>query len=267
MLYLEQKFNTLMVTTHLILLKKWGVAIILIFSFFFNLKETKAQQFNTDNYLTMSHGTTTVTMTAGGRNSGAILSFALIPNWEFFVQTSLFWENEKELVPQHFNLQGYAKYMFWVNKENDGGGAVFLGFGRSPGYWDETEFLQSHRSIWTAVPITFVLFNKTISWDLMPGALLDWSNTDINEAALGFTYSTRIAVYKIIPKSAIVGEVYGTAGSAYSKPEYKIGFRWEPNNTIVPAISYGRAFDGSSGARLEIGVTIFTPQYLKKPVN
>ncbi len=256
-----------MIIPQLIRLKKSCFVIIFLSAFFLNSLDTQAQQFNTDNYLTMSHGTTTVTMTAGGRNSGAILSFALVPRWEFFIQPTLFWENEKELVPQHFNVQGYAKYMFWVNKENNGGGAVFLGFGKSPGYWEETQFLKSHRNIWTAVPITLALFDNTISWDLMPGALLDWSNTEIGNATFGFTYSTRVAVYKIIPKSAIVGEVFGTAGSAYSRPEYKIGFRWEPNYTIIPAISYGGTFDGTSGARLEIGVTIFTPQYLRKPLK
>lgn len=243
------------------------LAVVFLSIFFLSSIDTRAQQFNTDNYLTMSHGTATITMTTGGRNAGTILSFALVPKWEFFAQAFLFWENEKELVPQHFNVQGYAKYMFWVNKQNNGGGAAFLGFGKSPGYWEQTEFLKSHQNIWTAVPITLSLFNNTISWDLMPGALFDWSNSETGDPAWGFTYSTRVAVYKIIPKTAIVGEVYGTSGSAYSKPEYKIGLRWEPNRTIVPAITYGSALDGTSGARFEIGVTIFSPEFLKKPLK
>jgi hypothetical protein len=74
-------------------------------------------------------------------------------------------------------------------------------------------------------------------------------------------------VYKIIPKTAIVGEVYGTVGSAYSRPEYKIGLRWEPNNTIVPAFTYGSTFDGTPRVLWEIGVTVFSPQFLKKPLR
>ena len=243
------------------------LTVVFLGIFFLSSIHTRAQQFNTDNYLTMPHGTATTLLTAGGRNAGMAASFALVPKWEFFAQAFLFWENEKELSPQHFNILGYAKYMFWVNKENNGGGGAFLGFGKSPGYWEQTEFLKTHQNIWTAVPITFPLFNNTISWDIMPGAIFDWSNSESGDPAWGFTYSTRVAVYKVIPKTAIVGEIYGTSGSAYSAPEYKIGLRWEPNNTIVPAITYGRALDGTSGPQLEIGVLIFSPQFLKKPLK
>ncbi|MEQ8303108.1 MAG: hypothetical protein RIB47_06930 [Cyclobacteriaceae bacterium] len=246
--------------------KKSCLALVFPITISFVTPDALAQQFNSDNYLTMSHGTTTITMTAGERNSGTILSFALIPKWEFFAQAFLFWENEEELVPQHFNVQVYAKYMFWVNKKKSGGGAVFLGVGKSPGYWQQTEFLKTQRSVWTAVPITIPFFNNTISWDIMPGALFDWENGENGDSAWGFTYSTRMAVYKIIPQCAIVGELYGTEGSAYSTPEYKVGIRWEPNSTIVPAITYGGTFNGTPGARLEIGVTIFSPTFLKKPL-
>jgi hypothetical protein len=101
----------------------------------------------------------------------------------------------------------------------------------------------------------------------MPGALYDWKNGETGDPAWGFTYSTRVAGYKIIPKMAIVGEIYGTEGSAYSRPDYKVGLRWEPNSTIVPAVSYGGTFDGTPGALFEIGGTIFSPQYLKKPLQ
>ena len=240
---------------------------IFILHTLFVFREVNAQQFNSDNYLAMPHGTVTTVLTGGMRNSGVVASFALMPKWEFFAQAFLFWEDEKELIPQHFNTQLYAKYMFWVNKQNTGGGAVFLGFGKSPGYWQQTEFVQTHRNIWTAVPITIPLFNNTISWDLMPGALYDWSNGVEDKPAWGFTYSTRVAVYKVIPKTAIVAEVYGTEGEAYSRPEYKVGLRWEPNNTVVPALTYGGTFDGTPGAGLEIGVMIFSPQFLRKPLH
>jgi hypothetical protein len=64
----------------------------------------------------------------------------------------------------------------------------------------------------------------------MPGALVDLDYGNNKETAWGFTYSTRIAVYKVIPQTAIVAEVYGTEGKAYSKPECKVGLRW---NIIV----------------------------------
>jgi len=51
-----------------------------------------AQQFNTDNYLSMPYGTATFLITHGTRNSTVVTSFALAPNWEFFAVANLFWE-------------------------------------------------------------------------------------------------------------------------------------------------------------------------------
>ncbi|NJN26359.1 MAG: hypothetical protein HC819_10455 [Cyclobacteriaceae bacterium] len=223
-----------------------------------------AQQFNTDNYLTMPHGTGTFVITTGQRNATLISSFALVPKFEFFVQGNLFRDYRIDNYVQHFTTTVYAKYMFWANKKNNGGAAAFFGFGQSPGYYADTEYTQLHKNIWTAIPITIPLFKNMISWDIMPGGMIDFNTKDTNEIALGFTWSSRVAIYKIIPKTAIVAEVYGTEGQASSKPEYKIGLRWEPNDFIVPAISYSSQLSGGYGAGLEIGVVIFTPQFLKK---
>lgn len=226
--------------------------------------DLRAQQFNSDNYLTMPHGTGTFVLTTGERNSGMVSSFALIKNFEFFVQAFLFRDIRVDDYSQHFNTTVYAKYMFWVNEANTGGAAVFLGMGQSPGSFTQDGYSPLHKNYWTALPITIPFFNNTISWDIMPGAMVDLDYGNNKETAWGFTYSTRVAVYNVIPKTAIVGEVYGTEGQAYSKPEYKVGLRWEPNSFIVPAISYGGSFDGSLGAGFEIGVVIFSPPFLKK---
>jgi len=235
---------------------------IITFSFAIN-KPSNAQQFNSDNYLTMPHGTCTMILTAGQRNAGFIESFALFPRWEFFAQATLFWAKESENIPQHFSTNIYAKYMPYENEEKTAGVGVFLGNGRSPFYYSETELLARHTNIWTAVAVTIPFIDNMFSWDIMPGGMVDFDYGNNKKTAWGFTYSTRIAVYKIIPQSAIVGEIYGTAGEQYSKPEYKIGIRWEPNNTFVPAITYGSAIDGTRAAGFEIGVMIFSPQFLK----
>lgn len=242
--------------------KAYYKALFLLFIAF--SQSAKAQQFNSDNYLTMPHGTGTFVITAGQRNSTLISSFALVPKFEFFVQANLFRDYRVENYVQHFTTTVYAKYMFWANKENNGGAAVFLGFGRSPGYYIDTEFTELHKNIWTAVPITIPVLDNMISWDIMPGALVDFSPKDSDQTAWGLTWSTRLAIYKIIPKTAIVGEVYGTQGQVSSPAEYKIGLRWEPNDFIVPAITYSSQVQGGYGAGLEIGVIIFTPQFLKK---
>lgn len=223
----------------------------------------KAQQFNTDNYFTMPHGTCTFVLTAGQRNATFINSFALVQNWEFFAQANLYWENQDNNLSQHFTTTLYMKYMFYENAEKTGGFAAFLGYGKAPGYYEQSEFLYRHTNIWTAVPITIPLFNNVLSWDIMPGGMVDFDYGNSKEAAWGFTYSTRMAIYKIIPECAIVGEYYGAAGELYSTPEYKAGIRWEPNETVVSALTYGSAIEGLSGPGFEIGVVIFSPPFLK----
>ncbi len=226
-----------------------------------------AQQFVTDNYLAMPHGTETVVLTTGQRSANITTSFSLIRNWEFFAQANLFWAVVDQEIPQHFTASVFSKWMFWENQNKNGGGAFFLGYGKSPSYWQNTEFLEERKNVWSSFSFTFPLFNNFISWDIMPGVILDWGdNFEIN-SVWSFTYASRIAVYKIIPKSAIVFETYGSEGEAFSPPEYKVGIRWEPNETIVPALTYSGRFDGSRGARIEIGVMIFSPRFLRKQTD
>jgi len=243
-------------------MKKYSLigCVLMIFS----LSQTYGQQFNTDNYLTMPHGTGTFVITGGERNSSFISSFALIKNFEFFFQANLFKDTRVNGYSQHYTTTAYAKYMFWANKENTGGAAAFLGLGQAPGYYTNTKYTKMHRNFWTAIPITLPLLNNSLYWDVMPGAMVDFANGEAKDKAWGFTWSSRIAIYKIIPKIAIVGEIYGVEGKAYSKPEYKVGVRWEPNDFIIPAISYGACLDGSLGSGLEIGIVIYTPSFLKK---
>ncbi|MBX3240366.1 MAG: hypothetical protein KIT80_02050 [Chitinophagaceae bacterium] len=225
---------------------------------------TAAQQFNTDSYLAMPHGVGTFVLTAGQRNATYNNSFSLLPKWEFFTQALVYWEDKANETPQYFTLSVYAKYMFKENQDKTGGAAIFIGLGRTPAYYRSREIRNFQRTIWTAFPITLPLFRNTISWDIMPGATLNFDDGN-NRGAFGFTYTARVAVYKVIPKVAIVGEIFGTVGAAYSKPEFKTGLRWEPNSTIIPAITYGAALDGTKTSGLEIGVMIFTPPFLKRP--
>lgn len=223
-----------------------------------------SQQFNSDNYLTMPHGTATFVVTTGQRSSTLLGSFALVPNFEFFAQANLFRDYRIENYPQHFTTSVYAKYMFWVNKNNNGGAAAFLGFGRSPGYFETTEYTDLHKNVWAAFPVTFPFANNAILWDIMPGGLVNFNHEDKSETAWGFTWSSRLAIYKIIPKTAVVAEIYGAEGTASSPTEYKVGLRWEPNDYIIPAITYSSNIEGGYGAGIEIGIIIFTPQYIKK---
>jgi hypothetical protein len=240
------------------------VKLVVFIVMLFSAQSIYAQQFSSDSYLTMPHGTGTFVLTTGERNASMYSTFTLLPRFELNFSSSLFWDDESANSSQFFSLNVFGKYMFWVNEAKTGGAAVFLGIGKSPGFYTQDGYSALHKNYWTALPVTIPFFNNTISWDIMPGALVDLDYGNNKETAWGFTYNTRIAVYKVIPQTAIVAELYGTEGQAYSKPEYKVGLRWEPNSFIVPAISYGACFDGSPGAGFEIGIMIFSPQFLTK---
>lgn len=111
--------------------------------------------------------------------------------------------------------------------------------------------------------ILFSLFDKAVSWDLNPGAQYTFDQGTENATGdWAFRYSTRVAVYKIIPKTAIVGEVYGSSGGGSAHTEYRVGLRYEPNNYFIPALTYGNTTDGSRGPGVEIGVLIISPPFL-----
>ena len=99
-----------------------SISLLILFGIAAPSADLSAQQFNTDNYLAMPHGTISTTLTAGQRNSGVIASFALIPKFEFFAQATMFYENTSREIPSHFTTTVYAKYMFWVNDEKNGAG-------------------------------------------------------------------------------------------------------------------------------------------------
>jgi len=243
------------------MIKKTAVLLLIFISSNF----IKAQQFNSDNYLTMPVGTGTFVLNYGERDASIYSVFALFKNFELNIQANLFWEDPSNSTPNHFTTNVYGKYTFWVNKTNNGGGAVFLGMGKSPGYYTKNEYSDMQKNYWTAVPIS-IPFGNAVFWDIMPGALVnfDFLENNTKTTAWGFTYSTRLAIYKIIPKKANVDEIYGTEGKAYSKPEYRAGLRWEPNAWIALAGTYGAMLNGKKGAGFELGIVIYTPQFLKK---
>jgi hypothetical protein len=66
------------------------LCFFLLVFFLIRFTDSFSQQYNTDNFLTMPHGTGTFVITTGERNSAMISSFALIENFGFFVQANLF---------------------------------------------------------------------------------------------------------------------------------------------------------------------------------
>jgi hypothetical protein len=95
----------------------------------------------------------------------------------------------------------------------------------------------------------------------MPGASYTVDYGSDEKGAWAFTYSTRAAWYPVNLKWAIVGEVFGGEGEVTTIPEYKTGLRWEPNPYATFALTYGQEFNGSNGARFEVGMMLFTPSF------
>ena len=225
---------------------------------------TMAQQFTSDNYLSMPHGTQTVVLTTGTEMTTVLPSFALFRNWEFFLAAVLYHQNAEEAVAAHYSTSFWGKYMAYENEARNGGWAVTAGTGSSPGYYRQQVGLDRGLKTWWITPMaTLPLFGGALLWDLNPGAVVNTDYEGSGEVKYGFQYATRLALYGVIPKSALVGEVYGTAGDAFVEGQYRVGIRWEPSESVgAVALTWSQGLDGSVSQGLEIGVVIYSPRFL-----
>jgi hypothetical protein len=224
----------------------------------------RAQQYNSDSWLSKPHGMATVILTAGERTEMFMTTFSLFPRWEFTAAAYLYNSDDDPTTDDGYSTSYYAKYMFYENQAQTGGAAVKFGTGLDPGYLvDNVGLKDAFQTYWMNTPATLPLFDNKLSWDIMPGASVTRDYGYGGNTAWAFTYSTRAAWYCFGPEASIVGEVFGSAGEARNIPEYKIGVRWEPNQHVVWALTYGEEFDGPNGAGLEIGVMLFSPPFLK----
>ena len=234
-----------------------GLAVLTVVS-------SQAQQFNSDSYLSKPAGTITTILTAGQRNEMMMLTFSLLPRWEFTTSIFIYNSDSDVKTAEGYSSSLYAKYMFYENKAKTGGFAVKFGTGLEPGYLDTSNSLhEAFRTFWANAPATIPFFDNKLSWDVMPGfsvtrKLNDESNAGVTWA---FTGATRLAWYPFSPKWSAVGEILGAAGQGTSPPEYRVGPRWEPNQYIVIALTYDNEIGGNNGAKFEIGAMLFSPPF------
>lgn len=226
-------------------------------------KLTYGQQYNSDSWIAKPHGTITLIPTVGQRSNMLMTTYSLFPNWEFTYAVYLYNKDNDPLTDDGRSSSLYAKYMFYENDTETGGASVKFGTGLFPGFIKNASKLDdAFNTYWVNFPTTIPFFNNHLSWDIMPGVSVTRTYGDDGEKdATGFTYSTRLAWYPFDEKWAAVGEVFGQEGETYSKPEYRMGVRWEPNQHFAWALTYGQEFDGDEGAGIELGVMIFTPQF------
>jgi hypothetical protein len=227
------------------------------------LEQTSAQQFNSDSWLSKTHGTVTIIPTFGQRNTMLMTTFSLFPRWEFTLAGYMYNDDHDLKTDDGYSTSYYAKYMFYQNKKETGGASVKFGTGMKPGtITGEDRTKDAFQSFWVNFPCTVPLFDNKVSVDLMPGASVSKNYGTDQTTAWGFTYSTRLAWYPFDPKWSAVGEVFGTQGGNEAIPEYKAGIRWEPSQYAVFAVTYGKEFKGSEGARFEIGIMLFSPPFI-----
>lgn len=222
----------------------------------------RAQQFNSDNYLSKPLGVATLILTYGERNTMVMNTYSLLPKWEFTFAAYLFDDDRNPNTDDGYSTSLYAKYMFYENQAKTGGGAIKFGTGLDPGYLDtEHRLKDAFRTYWTNAPVTLPFKENKFQLDLMPGASVTSGYGPDDETVGAFTYATRLAWYPTKPTWSLVGEAIGAEGKGTGPAEYRVGFRWEPNATAVFALTYDHEFKGDNGAGFEVGMMLFTPPF------
>jgi hypothetical protein len=216
-----------------------------------------AQQFNADNQWVAPHGVGTVAATTGEEYSTLVLVAAFVPEWEFNLGVTHYDSSSDGLTESHDTGTLYVKHRFFENEQATGGLAIMAGTGIDPGHLEAGEVTDTFESWWANLVYTIPFNDGQITWDLLPGFLLNLDQNDTDNRAWGMTYSSRIAVYDVIPQSAIVAEVFGTTGEAHSDPQYRFGVRWESPKLIIAA-TFSEAINHSGGAGFEIGFVYLT---------
>lgn len=240
-----------------------SMKIILVVATILETEQVRAQQFNSDSWLSKPCGMVTLIPTLGQRNSMLMTTFSLFPKWEFTVAGYMYNNDGDPRTDDGYSTSLYAKYMFYENEAKTGGAAVKAGTGMRPGtIAGEDRTKDAFRTYWMNVPCTIPFFNNKLSWDIMPGASVTRNFGKDETDAWGFTYSTRLAWYPFNMEWAAVGEVFGTTGDAGTIPEFKAGIRWEPSQYAVFAFTYGNELGGNNGAGFEFGIMLFSPPFV-----
>lgn len=221
--------------------------------------DARAQQFNSDNWRVLPNATGMGMLSVGEHYSVMYLGYGFSPGWEADVGYSIFKE-EEENTAAHYATTAYVKRLIFQDEALTRGAAVMAGIGKGPGFIESGVKIQDFRNYWVSVPVTIPFFDDKLSWDLMPGVTWNTEYGLEEESAVGFTYSTRLAIYRIVPQSAIVFEVFGAEGDAEAPAQYKAGVRWE-SEFVVAALTYGDGLEGNDGGGFELGFIFLTMPY------
>lgn len=216
-----------------------------------------AQQFAGDNQWVAPHGVGTFVATAGEEYAQLYAIAALLPEWEFNLQFNFYYDDPRDATGSYTAVNIYAKRRLWENEAGTGGYSVLFGTGLYPEHLEQGTVATAFHTWWATATATYGFLDDRLLWDLLPGASVNFDEDQSGETTWAFTYTSRVAVYGVIPHSALVGEVFGSAGEASADPAYRVGVRWESPRWIV-AGTYAAGFDGSPSAGFELGAFVFT---------
>lgn len=235
--------------------KHWALALGLGLAVFAN--SAQAQQFSGDNQWVAPYGVGTFVATVGQEYSQFYAIASLVPEWEFNAQFTHFYDDPAERSDSYTATGLYVKRRLKENEAQTSGYAFLAGTGSYPEHVELGERNTALKSWWAMGVATYNFADDRVLWDILPGVSYNTDEGGTGANAWAFTYSSRVAVYDVIPQSAVVAEVFGAAGEAYAKPSYRFGVRWESPKVVI-AVTYANAFDGSGGAGFEVGVMYFT---------
>ena len=228
------------------------------------VESVHAQQFVGDNQWVAPTGVSTLVGTVGEEYSSVILIGALIPEWEFNAMGSYYYDDPREKSEDYVASTFWAKRRLFENEAQTEGYSVAFGTGLLPDHLQEGNVTHAFKSYFVQGTATYAFADDKVLLDFVPGVIVNLDQDQDDETAWGMTYASRLAVYGVIPQTALVGEVFGTTGEAYTKPSYRVGLRWESPNLVI-AGTFSDAFDGSGGAGFELGIMYFTkPRYCIK---
>lgn len=97
--------------------------------------------------------------------------------------------------------------MFTENATKNGGFAIAFGQGANPGFSVRDSLGSSHKQLFAIPELTIPLLSGKLLWNLNPGVFVDFDYGEESDTVWRFSHATRMALYGVVPRSALVGEI------------------------------------------------------------
>src|SRR5210317_1636039 len=144
--------------------------LVLIFVLAYPSSST-AQQFNGDNQWVAPHGVATLVGTVGEEYSQAYLVAALVPEWEFNLQLTHYYEDAAADSDSFDVANIYVKHRLSENEAGTTGYAFFLGTGVFPDHRELGERMQAFESWYAQGVGTYGFLDDKVLLYLVPGVV------------------------------------------------------------------------------------------------